>query len=178
MQRHAQVGKLAEAMTGYITWLIGQDKKAFRNRQFELRNELANANSHTRLPENAASLLLGIEMFLRFAVESEAITNEERVAYWTQAQTAIAEIGAEQNEHLAAEKHAERFLALLASVLASGSGHVLNRKTLNLPPNPEMWGWRSTVMGTNGRLTVGGRVGSLARSSSISIMAGRKFSQR
>jgi hypothetical protein len=80
-QAQARQGLYAEAMAGYIQWLARQDHLGARltARQKSLRGEAT--GTHARTPENIASLMLGVETMLQYAVAMEAITPQQSAAH-------------------------------------------------------------------------------------------------
>jgi hypothetical protein len=123
-QAQAKAGLYAEAMAGYIQWLARQDHLGSRltARQNSLRGEAT--GSHARTPENIASLMLGIETMLQFAVAIEAITPQQSEAHRQSAWEALHMQGKVQAIYLQDETPARRFTALIRAVISSGRGHV------------------------------------------------------
>ncbi|HEY8285240.1 MAG TPA: hypothetical protein VIJ28_12730 [Chloroflexota bacterium] len=75
-QPAAGQGLYAGAMTGYLAWLaprIESLRVELPRRVAALRAELGRARRHHRLPDALASLLLGWELWLRFAHEAGAL---------------------------------------------------------------------------------------------------------
>ena len=79
-QSKAAAERLAEAMASYVNWLATQDKRQFPKQLAVLCSEARRdiKADHNRTPENVADLMLGIESFLKFAVEVGAITTDEQ----------------------------------------------------------------------------------------------------
>jgi hypothetical protein len=78
LQRAAAEGLLACAMSGYLQYLAPRMenlKEGLPARQRELRDSAVCAGAHARTPDTVASLYLGWERFLGFAVEAGAITD-------------------------------------------------------------------------------------------------------
>jgi len=134
----AKTNLLAEAMSGYLSWLAAQDQGAFAKRQKELR-ALA-SGTHTRTPENIAVIQLGVETALRFAVEVAALSAPEAEAHKRQSWEALKALAAAQDHLLNSENPAQRFLDLIGSVLSSGQGHVASTEGGH-PQHASAFGW-------------------------------------
>jgi len=146
-QQAAHEGMLAAAMAGYLRWLaprIEDLKAGLRARQEELRARLRERMrfTHDRTPDTLASLALGWEYFLSFAVEAGAISPEEAKGVWARACQALIAAGEAQAGHLASEEPTSRFLSLLAAAITSGKAHLTDARTDKEPEDPATWGWR------------------------------------
>jgi hypothetical protein len=140
MQRVAAKGTLKEAMAGYIKYVAGQDKSLFKKRFVELRSEATKRGSggHTRTPENAALLMLGVENLLAYAehIGLEIDVDKLKEEAWE----ALLATGKEQDQHHRDEQPAERFKAMLRGLLSSKRAHVCGAHGTS-PPRPHMFGW-------------------------------------
>jgi hypothetical protein len=143
-----QTPLLGEAMSGYVSWLAKQDKKQFAARQNELRAE-GHGGGHLRTPENFASLQLGVETGLRFAVECGALSEREAREHEERAWRIMQRLAGAQNSMLRSESPANRFVRLLGAVLSSGRGHVT---TLDggEPKSSSLLGWREVASNKEG----------------------------
>jgi hypothetical protein len=123
-QANARQGHYAEAMAGYIQWLAGQDQLRTRlaDRQAALRQKTNGA--HARTPENIASLMLGVETFLAYAVAMQAITPQQSETYRQRASSALAEQARTQDTYLQDATPTRRFITLIRAVISSGRGHI------------------------------------------------------
>jgi hypothetical protein len=142
-QEAARQGMFARAMAAYIRWLapqIDQLKEMLPRRRTELR--VWAEGEHRRTPDVMAALALGWEVFLRFALEVGALTEQERDALWERVWIALGEGAAAQARHQESEEPVGMFLRLLAAAIASGRAHVADAKTGLAPANAERWGWR------------------------------------
>ena len=145
-QDAAAAGLFAQAMAAYVQWLAPQIdtlKERIPVRHRELRTEARKQPvSHDRTPDIVASLATGWEMFLRFALEAEAITDNEWTAYWQQAWAMLSEAAEAQAGFQQSEEPARRFIALLAAAIASGQAHVVDAATNEEPADAGNWGWQ------------------------------------
>jgi hypothetical protein len=158
-QAMARAGLYAQAITGYIQWLAGQDHLGLRltARQNALRGEAT--GTHARTPENIASLMLGVETLLQYAKAVEAITPQQSEAYRQSAWGALQGQGKVQEIYLAEETPARRFTALIRSVISSGRGHVADADGGG---EPRMYaaalGWQFRWFGKDGSWQPQGRL--------------------
>jgi hypothetical protein len=157
-QAQGKAGLYAEAMAGYIQWLARQEHLGARltARQNVLRGEAK--GSHARTPENIASVMLGIETMLKYAVAIEAITAQQSERHRKQAWEALHEQGQVQAIYLEEETPAKRFTALIRSVISSGRGHVADAAG----GEPRMYaaalGWQFRHFGKDGAWQPQGRL--------------------
>jgi hypothetical protein len=113
-----------------------------------LRGEMHQDGTHARTPDALASVLLGWEVFLRFAVEVGACTQQEADDRLTRVRAALRELGNAQTRQLATQTPAQRFMDGLRGVIASGRAHVAS-PTGDAPPHAERWGWRGWTSHTS-----------------------------
>ena len=145
-QTKAAEGLFAASMSAYVSWLaprLGKLRGELSGRRLALRAEAARGLRHRRTPDQVASLAVGFETFLRFALEAGAIGEEERSDLWTRAWRALGEAARRQAQHQASEDPVARFIDLLAAAVASGHAHVADAGTGETPEDPRRWGWRS-----------------------------------
>lgn len=144
-QEQAAQGLFAQAMAGYIRWLAGQVdalRAILPERRRKLREEAYQTGLHHRTPDQVAALALGWETFLRFALETGSITEEERAATWRRVWAGLSDMAAAQAEYQVAEDPVARFLALLGAAIASGRAHVADAEDGAEPVDGQRWGWR------------------------------------
>jgi hypothetical protein len=137
-------------LAGYVQWLSGQidDVRQQIPEQLAAFRAQAQQNvAHARTPDAVAHLALGWRVFLRFALEVEALTYDEAEALWERVWQALGESAAVQAQHQVSEEPARRFIDLLESALSGGFAHVAS-PTGNVPDHPEAWGWRKRTVGT------------------------------
>jgi len=111
-------------------------KKRFAELRTEARKRAG--GGHTRTPENAALLMLGVENLLGYAehVGLEIDVNKLKEEGWE----ALLVTGKEQDRHQRDEQPAERFKALLQGLLSSGRAHLCDACG-SAPPGAHMLGW-------------------------------------
>ena len=150
-QRLGADGTFARAMSGYLMHTAGRLEElraTARGRCDELR-DLANSSgssSHRRTPEAVGNLFYGIEQFLAFAVDVEALSDPEAEDLRGKTWEALLEAGSAQQATLEAADPVLRFEALLASAFSSGAVHVKHERTGNAPTfHAEALGWDGGV---------------------------------
>jgi hypothetical protein len=93
------------------------------SRHKELRAE-AIKGSHTRMPDNIASLMVGVEEFLDFAAENTAIAETERSALRASAWAALSKQANMQASQVAGTDPASRFVSLIAAAVSAKSANI------------------------------------------------------
>ena len=145
-------GALASCMSAYTQWLaprIEELAKTLPDRKKALREDaLVAGTAHSRTPDAIAGLLIGIEMFTQFALDTGAISQEEAAALWARVQGAIFEAASRQGVIQEEEDPCQRFLDLLASCLSAGALHLEDVKGGAPQVSPEAFGWKEFVSGT------------------------------
>jgi hypothetical protein len=156
MQRAAGAGVLREAMASYIKYVAGQDKSSLKRRVMELRADATKkvGGGHSRTPENAALLMLGVENLLAYAASIGADLDGEKLR--GEAWEALLATGQDQDRHQRDEQPAERFKALLQGLLSSGGAHIRDAYR-GSPPGACMLGWTEKEYGDKVRIEPGGR---------------------
>ena len=167
MQRFASEGVFAQALSGYIYWLSSQIdslKTSLEDRKLELRNQARQSEfAHDRTPDIVASLTIGWESFLSYAVTREAISESARQELFNRGQKAITKSSQSQSSHLTTEEPAARFIELLSAVIAGGRGHLCHIEGNKKPEDfPSHWGWRQAGLDDDGNkswLAQGSKIG-------------------
>lgn len=127
-QREAQI--LPHAMAGFITWLAPQmdDLPAtLRAAYADARSRATEGHEHLRLPGALATLWLGLDYALRYAVEVSALEAVEAGAMQHRYWDALLQVGQQQARVIEEERPSRRFLSVLAAMLAQGRAVLLRR---------------------------------------------------
>ena len=162
LQQAGRSGQLAQAMTAYIQWLaprIPELKATLRDRLIAERDAAIQAGlngDHDRVPDNVAQLVLGARLLVEFAAQVGAVDDAD--ALFESIKAAIYQTAAAQGEHLADQDEIHRFFALLGGALTSRRAHVADLKTLDVPPDPQAWGWQADRGQSGMRWTAGGNL--------------------
>ena len=147
LQRDAEEGNLAQAMSGYIQWLAPRYealRTAFKFRVSEIRDGQSDRERHKRTSDIEAQLIAAMGIFLDFAREIGALGVEGRKQLGQRAFRAIRELADSQAEHQSDGEPARRFISLVSSAISTGRVHVAN--LLGRPPDdPSSWGWQQTA---------------------------------
>jgi len=96
--------------------------------------------SHTRMPENIASLMVGVEEFLDFSVEAGAITEVERSQLRASAWAALTEQANRQVSQVAGTDPASRFVLLIAAAISAKNANIEDTNGGD-PENAAALGW-------------------------------------
>ena len=144
-QRYGSDGQLSQAMGGYLKWLasrIGEIQKQMAPRSREIGISLQ-LNGHKRTPELAGTLLFGLETFLQFAVDAQAIPDEERQRYWDLAIAAMKKEAAYQAEAVDETDNFNCTIELLRSAIATNVAYLEVGNGVH--PPLDMLGYRSAM---------------------------------
>jgi hypothetical protein len=143
-QRDAAAGQYASALAGFLKWLApryAQVRDAAHAEAAQLRIELP-ACGHARTPGIIADLLVGLRLFLDFALECGAIDAGQRDHHLQAGREALLRAGAAQAEQASTAEPAGRFLQLLSAAVAGGRAHLAGGNG-EAPDDSERWGWRA-----------------------------------
>jgi hypothetical protein len=152
-QNLAAAGTYALAMAGYVAWLAGrydQDPDlpgALQNRLVGLRAELAQEGRHRRVAEGVASLLLGWDNWLRYAVAIGAVTANEAKEIGNKAKAALLSLGEAQAAHQEDADPVKVWCRSLKAAVTSGMAHLAESDTGGAPSSPQTWGWQQVFAG-------------------------------
>jgi hypothetical protein len=131
------------AMAGYLQSL-SQRFDALRERlpaRFrELRDELQQIGGHRREPGQVAHLLLSLETFLDFAVESNVLTRDAAAQHLQGARDVLLKLAQEHARTQADEAPEQVFLRLVGDGIAGKSAYLQDRRG-GPPMDAERWGW-------------------------------------
>jgi hypothetical protein len=123
MQNHASSGRLSAAAGAFAQWLaprMGELKKSLPVMRNQLRNDIT-ATAHSRHPDTLAGLMLTAQLFAQFATEHGVALGE---GWQSDINTALLQAGADQQQAVASEEPAGRFVRLIHSGLSAGLCHV------------------------------------------------------
>ena len=131
IQDKAKNGELAAAMRTYVEWLLPQGDQLpgrLRDRFKALRSDMAErvTGVHGRQHDNAASLLLGFEMFLSCAERRGDIASAEKDRLVQEAKDILVSTSEAQKQTVRDESPVRMFLETL--------GELINTKTVRVIP--------------------------------------------
>ncbi len=136
--------RLAHAMRGYIEWLqpmIGTVRKAAPERIGAIRRELHRIGSHLRQAEALSHLRFAFDLLLEFAQEVGALDAGRADELRARARDALHAIGEEQGTTLKELEPAERFIAVLGTLLEQKRIRLVERGTVPREDVIEAIGW-------------------------------------
>lgn len=142
-QGHAKRGTFAAALASFIRWLASRLEKERERCAEAVLTWRARGGEHRRTPDTLANLSAGIDTFLRFAAEANAITDAEHDALGQRVERALLALGEAQAEHLRTEEPTVRFLELLRAAITSGDAHLASARDEGCPcdDGARAWGW-------------------------------------
>lgn len=141
LQADASGGKLAASLAGYLKWLAPQmdGMSTFLNERIQELRPLF-PGGHGRTTDAVASLFVGGESFLRFALEAGAIGPREAIALKQQFLEALRGITEHQVDAQGTVDPVRRFLDLLPALFLSGRAHLKGIRSYQ-PQDSVRFGW-------------------------------------
>jgi len=136
--------RFAHAMRGYIEWLqpmIAHLRKAAPERIGAIRRELHRIGSHLRQAEALSHLRFAFDLFLEFAQEVGAVDARRADELRDRARETLHAIGEEQGTTLKELEPAERFIAVLGTLLEQKRIRLVERGTVPREDVIEAIGW-------------------------------------
>jgi hypothetical protein len=137
LQEAGDAGLFASAMTAYIRWLapqLDEIRASHRRLSAVIREEIGSIpGTHPRHPDAIAQLIAAYRLFLRFAVEVDAIAQLTADSYVTKARECLTELAQAQAEPQGEAKAGRRFLDLIVSALRSKRCHLVDANSDNAP---------------------------------------------
>ena len=148
MQEHARAGLFAATMSGFLRWLAQQLPDLHRDlpgRQLALREKMIERGlPPDRSASQAASLWLGLELFMRFARASGAVGDAEADEILDRCGVALRGLFESQREAQHDADETLQFLRLLRAALLSGRCHLSDPVNQGPPvKHPHFCGWRN-----------------------------------
>lgn len=131
-QKCATDGLMAQSTAAFVQWLAPQMenlKRRIPRLQTTLRNSIQSSQMHNRTPDIAASLGVGLRMFLKFAHQSHVITKAEMNSVWQDGWEALLKIAEKQSGYQNTEDHTHKFINYVRYALNIGEAYIVNAKT-------------------------------------------------
>jgi len=144
-QGTADSGQLALAMSGYVRHLASRFPALLCDLKTRLtvHRDRARAGGHPRVALNIASLFLGWEQWLSYAVAAGAIDTGDAGQLYERAWKALCDLGADQGRYQRDASPADAYLRALGALVASGGAHLASLSGDGAPSGPQRWGWRT-----------------------------------
>ena len=143
-QATAHTGRHALAMAGFIRWLApryGEISSNLEARRNQLGRQARPIASHSRTPGIYGDVMIGLEQWMSFAREIEAVDEDQAAALEERAGVAVMAAISDQAQYLESADPVERYRELLREALASGNAHL---RTPGGVPGPGVHlGWTS-----------------------------------
>ncbi|MCL5283108.1 MAG: DUF927 domain-containing protein [Armatimonadetes bacterium] len=120
----------SQSMAAYLSWLAPQIdnlKEELPQKMSEYRNRFGEYATHGRVAESAAKLMIGFSLFLRFAVECDAIDENKAEGLSREAFRILAQAAQETSALTEQEQPQMIALRLLASAFENKSAYLTNR---------------------------------------------------
>lgn len=136
-------GLLPHAMSGYLAWIAPQLDKLpaeLLKMQREGRSKLFRDTSHLRVPETVASIGIGAELALRYAVETKTISEKRADELRGRVEEAFIGTVIDHADRVREENPSRRFLRVLLSALDSGQALMWHKSSDKFPPM-DVVGW-------------------------------------
>jgi hypothetical protein len=148
-QADAAAGLYAQSMSGFIRWLAARRDdvaKELHDETLKLRDATTSEARHRRIASNAATMLAGWKILLRFVQEAEAIGDEQANDLFERARDAFQKLAERQDAHHAAADPVKTFARLLSAVIGSGMAHLMDKE--GCQPSPAgAYGWTQQMHG-------------------------------
>jgi hypothetical protein len=148
-QTVAVQGAYALAMAAYVQWLapqMAEMEERLRNEMIAMRQGEALLADSRRAPDNLAQLSIGLNSFLRFAVEKDAVSQTRAEALRDQWRRVMKEVLMDQDRQQAGNEPCRMFIEMLRGAMASGKAHVADTDGCE-PRQAKRWGWREDTGG-------------------------------
>ena len=145
LQQNAAAGLNAAALAGFLAWLLPKYDRIIAEQKRlvpEIRAQASSSRQHARTPGIVAELMFAFRLFLKFALHSRAITEDQRDLLKVQCWEALLAAADSQRSHQIASDPAKTFIGLLHSALGTCRVHLADFHTVGSPENPESRGWR------------------------------------
>ena len=129
-------------MAAYIQWLAPQMAKLkvrLPRLHQKMREGIGASGMHNRTPDITASLGIGLRTFLKFALRSGAITQNEKNEIWKEGWNSLLKVAEVQAGYQNTEDHSNKFIGYIKYAINLGEAYIANTKD----------GFRSVDFGKN-----------------------------
>jgi hypothetical protein len=141
-------GVFAQAMAGYLKWLAPryEETRAHLKSETERLRAADGKYSHGRTGDAVTDLYVAWGVFLDFACEARAITEEGAADLHGDILKTLEGVGARQADEHKGSDPVDRFMEILRAVFSSHAAHAAN-KNGGSPDNATSWGWGKGDLG-------------------------------
>lgn len=133
------------AMAGYIRWLASHWdhlNQTISASWLDLRSRAYREGQHLRLPEALASLYVGLDLGLGYAVDLGALTESEAKQLGDEGWAALVETAERQHTDIEAERPTLHFLTVLGELIAQGKVRLADLGTTAPSGDGDLIGWQ------------------------------------
>ena len=126
-QEDGRHGLYAQAMSGFIRWLAPHRQAVldkWNGRYAALRDSLASLAPHARTAPNIASLAMGLELFIWYAIDAQALTHDDAIRMWVDAYKELVQTAHRQAVHDREANPVHTYLQCLRERLAIGQSYL------------------------------------------------------
>ena len=156
LERRAGLGVYARAMAAYIQWLAPKIEAVRKSAPARAAALAAEVGGDSRTAAMLGEMRFGIEGFVKFATEIQAITEEEGAHLREKTHVAVSKLAVAQGALVHEQDLTVRFFEMVSGGLASGACHFTDRNG-RAPTNSYLYGWQDD--GNNGRRPTGKCIG-------------------
>src|SRR5262249_28282035 len=138
----------AQSLGAFIQYVAGDYDRIQREVQEAVLAVRGRATKgHSRTPGIVADLQAGVELFIKFALNSGPITTPRAEELAARCWKALNAVAAAQRAPQDASEPARRFLDLVGGSLTAGAAHVASTNGGLPVENAMAWGWRDEDTG-------------------------------
>lgn len=127
-QKTAASGAYARAMAAYLKYSAAdylKERQSLYDQAEQFRDIFAESSKHPRTADILGKLLAGLDSFLYFARDVNAISEANHEVIWRGAHDALRDVVEEQNREQSSEDPVDSFLDLLRTAFATGRAHLI-----------------------------------------------------
>lgn len=144
-QKEARRGLFAKVMASFLAWLAPRyesERQELHEQKEVFRDVFRQSGRLARSVDIAADLLAGLDVFLDFCRQHEAVSEEQFESLWGQMHTALDGLLDEQRATAEEADPATWYLSLLITAFTTGYAHLKDCSNQVPPVRPELWGWK------------------------------------
>lgn len=144
-QKMARQGLFAKVMASFLTWLAPryeEERLTLHQGKEEFREVFRQSGRLPRSVDIAADLLAGLDVFLDFCRQQNAISEEKFDSLWNDMHSSLHSILDEQRTTAEEADPVSRFLSLLVTAFTTGYAHLKNPANQVPWESPDLWGWK------------------------------------
>lgn len=144
----AEADRYPHALAGYILWLAARWEaltQTLPQKRYDFRAHiLKNHTGHRRVPENLATLYIGLDLALTYAAEIGALTEREAEDWRERGWEALWGVAESQTGRIERERPTLIFLEVLSTLITQGKARLYHKdgdREFAPEPGTEIVGW-------------------------------------